>query len=163
MAVCGCLRCPLENRRQTADMGLLSRRHHTELRQMSPQRIDRLRALTHQKITCAEQHRASLLLFPLQRHLTPRRRAFCLASERRRVPRPRLTRACIDAWCAAATGLPGRSAGSVILPPLARDPRAPCTAPWPGECRPRLKNRKRMSKGPKVLPRRQDRKSSLPA
>ena len=35
---------------------------------MPPQRVDRLRALAHQKIARVEQHRPCLLLFPLHRH-----------------------------------------------------------------------------------------------
>ena len=37
---------------------------HAKLRQMAPQRVDRLRPLAYQKIARTEQHPSGLLLFP---------------------------------------------------------------------------------------------------
>ena len=45
------------------------RRDDAELRQVAPQRVDRLRALAYQKVACVEQHSLGLLFFfPLRRH-----------------------------------------------------------------------------------------------
>ena len=53
---------------QTVDVGRSLRRNDPELRQVTPQSVDRLRALAHQKIARAEQHPAGLLLRRLHGH-----------------------------------------------------------------------------------------------
>ena len=63
----------LEGRCQPIDMSRSLRRDNAKLRQVAPQRVDRLRALAHQKIARVEQHRPCLLFFRLHRHEAHRR------------------------------------------------------------------------------------------
>jgi len=53
---------------QPADMGRSLRSGDAVLRQVTPQSVDGLRALTYQKVSRAEQHSPCLLLFGLHRH-----------------------------------------------------------------------------------------------
>ncbi len=61
------------NGNQLPDIAQALRRHHSELRQMRPQRIHQHRALTHQLLTATMQQRRRLLLCRLDRHKSHRR------------------------------------------------------------------------------------------
>ena len=58
-------RHPLPQLRDTRDT---LRRDHAELRELTPSRVDRLRALAHQEITGTKQHRTRLRFLHLDRH-----------------------------------------------------------------------------------------------
>ena len=56
---------------------------HAKLRQMAPQRVDRLRPLAYQKIARTEQHPSGLLLFRLHGHEAHGRALCCLGGRLR--------------------------------------------------------------------------------
>jgi hypothetical protein len=71
---------PGNNGNQFADIAQPLRRHHSELRQMCPQRVHQHRALAHQLLAATMQQLGRLLLRRLDRHKSHRRAPNSLAN-----------------------------------------------------------------------------------